>query len=338
MVQLLSLVLAVFTATLPMILLLLVVWWLDRYEREPLWMVAATFSWGAVGGVLLAIVFSLVMDTSLSLVLDGKMQEAAGPVIVAPFVEELTKGCILLLLLRHRLFDNATDGFVYGAATGLGFGMTENFIYFSMSAMGGDLKSFMEVVYLRTLFSAPLHAAASGMFGAALGLAKYRRFLPAKLAIPFVGLGAGMALHFAWNALAVTAEMTQNGVPIAVAFVGLPVVMLALFGLFQLSMLHEKSILRHELADEARTGLLPPSYVPILGSWLKRTRHGWLPPSIPHHHFVALCTRLAFRKYQGARVSKAKRYEYDEEVKVLRQELRALLERASEVEKGEGLS
>jgi len=317
-----------------MILLLLVVWWLDRYEREPLWMVGATFSWGAVGGVLLAIVFSLVMDTSLSLVLDGRMEEAAGPVIVAPFVEELTKGCILLLLLRHRMFDNATDGFVYGAAAGLGFGMTENFIYFSMSAMGGDLREFMKVVYLRTLFSAPLHACASGMFGAALGLAKYRRFLPAKLLIPLVGLGAAMGLHFAWNGLAVTSEMLQSGVPMMVAFIGLPVVMLVLLGLFQLSMLHEKSILRSELAEEARTGLLPRSYVPILSSWLRRSRAGWLPAAIPHRHFVALCTRLAFRKYQGARVAQNKRYDYDEEVRVLRQELRALLERASEVEKG----
>jgi len=332
MIQLLLLLLSVGAAIVPMLLFLLAVWWLDRYEREPLWMVGATFLWGAVGGALLAIVFSLLLDTSLSLVLAGDAREAAGPVLVAPLVEEITKGCILLLLFRHRLFDNATDGFVYGSATGLGFGMTENFLYFSMVAWQGDPLAFAGTMFARTLFSAPLHAMASGMFGAALGLAKFRRSLPARLTIPLIGLGAGMLLHFAWNASAVTAQMTEQIAPMITAFVGLPVVFCILFCLLQLSMLHEKAIIGRQLKEEADKGLLPPSYVPILQSWIRRSRRGWLPASIPHKHFIALCTRLAFRKYQLEHVSGDKRHEYAEEVRLLRQELRALIERASERE------
>jgi protease PrsW len=327
MLQLLMIFAAVFIATLPMVAFLLVVWWLDRYEREPLWMVGATFSWGAVGAVLLAILFSLILDTSLGMVLDASAQDTAGAVIIAPLVEELTKGCILLLLLRHRLFDNATDGFVYGAAAGLGFGMTENFMYFSMIAWSGDVVSFAGTAFARTLFSAPLHAMASGMFGASLGLAKYLRFWPARVGLPFVGIAAGMLLHFAWNASAVAASMGH--LPFWVGFVGLAAVFVVLFTLYQVSMLHEKHVIRTQLADEARHGLLPPSYVPILSSWLRRQRRGWLPPSIPHHHFIALCTRLAFRKHQAERVPESKRYDYLEEVRVLRQELQALVEKGA---------
>ena len=332
MIQLLLLVVSVGAAIVPMVLFLLFVWWLDRYEREPLWMVGATFLWGAVGGALLAIVFSIALDSSLSLVLAGDMQEAAGAVVVAPLVEEMTKGCILLLLFRHRLFDNATDGFVYGSATGLGFGMTENFLYFSMVAWQGDPMAFAGTMFARTLFSAPLHAMASGMFGAALGLAKFRRFLPARLTIPLVGLGAGMLLHFAWNASAVTSQMTERFTPMLAAFIGLPVVFCVLFALLQLSMLHERAIIGQQLKEEASKGLLPPSYVPILQSWIRRSRRGWLPPSIPQKHFIALCTRLAFRKHQMGNVSKEKQFDYAEEVRVLRQELQALIERASELD------
>ncbi len=327
MLQLLMILASVLLATLPMVAFLLVVWWLDRYEREPLWMVGATFSWGAVGAVLLAILFSLILDTSLGMVLDPAAQDTAGAVLIAPTVEELTKGCILLLLLRHRLFDNATDGFVYGAATGLGFGMTENFMYFSMIAWSGDVVSFAGTAFARTLFSAPLHAMASGMFGASLGLSKYLRFWPARLALPFVGIAAGMLLHFAWNASAVASSMGH--MPIWVGFAGLALVFVVLFTLYQLSLLHEKFIIRAQLEDEARRGLLPPSYVPILSSWWRRQWRGWLPSSIPHHHFIRLCTRLAFRKHQAARVPEDKRYDYLEEVRVLRQELTALIEKGS---------
>ncbi len=327
--QIVMLILGLAVAIVPIVGFLLIVWWLDRYEREPLWMVIATFFWGAVGGALLAIVFSIILDSSLSLVLEGNMKEAAGPVLVAPFVEELTKGCILVLLLRHRLFDNATDGFVYGSATGLGFAMTENFLYFSMSAISGSPGTFLMTVFLRTVFSAPLHAMASGMFGAALGLAKFQRLWVLKPVIPFVGLAMAMGLHFSWNFLATAGEMTGKASPMIAAFVGLPAVMVLFLVAFQVSLLHESWIIGRELKEEAEKGILPPSYVPILQTWLRRIWRGWLPPTIPHHHFIALCTKLAFRKHQAARCPKADRYDYQEEVRVLRQELRALIEKAS---------
>ena len=113
-----------------------------------------------------------------------------------------------------------------------------------------------------------------------------------------------------------------------VQFGGLILYFVAFFSLFQVSMLHERWIIGHELGEEARRGILPRSYIPILQSYLRRMRRDWLPPAIPHHHFVALCTRLAFRKYQAARCRPAQRFDYGEEVRVLRQELQALIERA----------
>ena len=58
-----------------------------------------------------------------------------GPVLVAPLVEEPCKALFLAYVIWNRHFDNMTDGFVYGAAAGLGFGMTENLLYF-VSACG----------------------------------------------------------------------------------------------------------------------------------------------------------------------------------------------------------
>src|SRR5262245_22628438 len=98
---------------------LALVWWLDRYDREPVWLVVAVFLWGAVGAVVPAILFSAAIELSANAALAtvGLPQTDTWftPVIVAPLVEEPCKAAILLLLLRNRHFDNMTDGFVYGA-------------------------------------------------------------------------------------------------------------------------------------------------------------------------------------------------------------------------------
>ena len=83
--------LSVLAATIPMFTFLGVVWWLDRYDREPIWMVALTFFWGAFGGAGL----SLLGNTSLHLLIAGllgaEQAEWMGPVLVAPLIEEPTK-------------------------------------------------------------------------------------------------------------------------------------------------------------------------------------------------------------------------------------------------------
>jgi hypothetical protein len=130
-----------------------------------------------------------------------------------------------------------------------------------------------------------------------------------------------------WNAMAVTGEMTGRLEPVAAGFIGLPLYFVVFFGLFQLSMLHERWIIGRQLHEEAASGLFPRHYVAILRSWFRRQGGGWLPPGVPHHHFVSICTRLAFRKHQSVRVSRDKRIDYAEEVRMLRQEIRALLQR-----------
>ena len=43
-------------ACVPMFAFLVAVWWLDRYDREPVWLIGLTFLWGAIGGVVLSLI------------------------------------------------------------------------------------------------------------------------------------------------------------------------------------------------------------------------------------------------------------------------------------------
>ena len=101
--------------------ILLLAWMVrgDRYEREPLALVAYCFGWGAFIGVAAGIVNAVVTAPFLG---------AGG----AGFVEEPLKALGVYLVARSRLggeFNDHLDGMVYGAAAGAGFAGLENFWY-----------------------------------------------------------------------------------------------------------------------------------------------------------------------------------------------------------------
>jgi hypothetical protein len=104
------------------------VWALDRYEREPLLLLLAAFLWGAVIAIPPALYIERALTAALGASSASTISDALAQALTAGVTEELIKGAgllILLLLLRDE-FDNVTDGVIYGAASGLGFAMTEN--------------------------------------------------------------------------------------------------------------------------------------------------------------------------------------------------------------------
>ena len=56
MATLIGLFLVLVVGILPMIVYAFVLWWFDRYEKEPLGLLIAAFLWGAIP----AIIFSLI--------------------------------------------------------------------------------------------------------------------------------------------------------------------------------------------------------------------------------------------------------------------------------------
>ena len=44
---------SLFAAFVPMFVYLLLIWWMDRNEREPFWILLVNFIWGATGAIFL---------------------------------------------------------------------------------------------------------------------------------------------------------------------------------------------------------------------------------------------------------------------------------------------
>jgi protease PrsW len=191
-------------ATIPVPLYVMLVLWIDRYEAEPLWMLATAFLWGA----LVAAFFSFLLNTTVGVVValiadNPDTGEVFSTVISAPIVEETAKAIILMIFFIwwRDEFDGVIDGIVYAAMVGLGFAMTENVLYYGKAAMGGGATLTITFVIRGALapFSHPLF---TGLTGIGLGLARQSRNAAVRIFAPFVGLCMAVFLHWLWNASA----------------------------------------------------------------------------------------------------------------------------------------
>jgi len=315
--------LSALAATLPILIYLVVIWRFDRYEREPWWLVLLTFLYGAIGAIVLGIMLSMGVMMAA-----GNEDFSFGASVVAPLCEEPSKALIVYLLLLTRHFDNTTDGLIYGAASGLGFAMTENFLYFVQSDADGGIEQWQLVVILRSLFSALMHCAATATFGAILGRFRYRGGLQQWLLAPLLGLGLAMALHAAFNTALVQSAMQDDHEVAYLGFGLVPIAAITLFSLTMISLGREHRMLVAELREEAAVGIIPMAHAEILPFHRKRWKAGWLDPRIDKKRYIQAATLLAFRKWQS-KLPAGRRYDVATELVNLRKEVAWLLRSAN---------
>ena len=330
--QLLLVGLSTICASLPMMGFLAMVWWLDRYDREPIPMVLATFGWGAVGAVGLAMIGSTLLTVgavpavaalaSATSVDPESLLSALSATLFAPVVEEPAKALILIPIVFSRHFDNMTDGFVYGAAAGLGFGMTENFLYFV--SVSGDVEQWIGTVFIRTFYSAVMHATATAAVGAGLGWGRFRG-IPATLFGGSMGALGAVGIHATWNGLLTLDQFTQGSAAWQADLALLPLVVIATFVVFEICVLDETRTIRQELEEEAADGTIPANHPQILSSWLRRMGRNWVPEGLDKRSYIAAATSLAMRKRQLRLMGSDAPGWYIEDIDLLRRKIRQLL-------------
>lgn len=302
-------------AIIPMITYLILIWRFDRYDREPFKLVLLNYLWGALGAIFFAIIGSLILTTGMAIfITEPEKLDNLSTIIVAPFVEEITKGIFLLITVANRKFDNLTDGIVYGGAIGLGFGMTENFFYFLSNS--GSVSGWLTLVILRTLFSAVMHCVSTATFGAFLGFAKFKSTRK-KFFYGFVGISVAMFIHFAWNFSVSFKETALIGVLFMILTVTIFIIV------FTVSVKGERKIIYNELLSEIQSGLIPAEHLLILSSSV-RDKFGWIDEKI-RKQYIKAATTLAFRKLQLKNATGLSRIFYENDVKVYRNFISNLL-------------
>lgn len=255
-----GLVIGMILATLPVPFYLTFALWVDRYEKEPFWMLAAAFGWGATGAVFFSFIINSINGMIFGAVGGATAAEIGGSVISAPFVEEISKGIALFLFYfwKKDEFDNVTDGIIYAAMVGLGFAMTENISYYGQAfqhGVGGALTNFV-VRGVMSPFSHPLFTSLTGI---GLGISRETIRKPLKVVTPLVGLGMAMALHATWNFSA------SFGMAFFAAYFLIMVpAFLTVIGVVLFSHARERKIIRAHLLPYVQTGIMSQADVDAL--------------------------------------------------------------------------
>jgi len=242
---------ALAAAIIPTVIYVIVLVLLDRHEREPWYLMALVFIWGAAPAVMVSLMGEIVLSTEAKDFLPSpghaKLFNVA---VIAPVVEELAKAAALLIVywFARKEFDGVMDGLLYGSLAGFGFAMTENVLYFKM-AFAADVGEGIHLTFVRSVVFGMNHALFTSMFGLGLGIARYGRNVLTRGLAPLLGLLGAMALHMFHN-YSVSTMSVIPGLIVAWAGVGM------WLALVYTTLQQEVRWIREELADEVAHGLL----------------------------------------------------------------------------------
>ncbi len=279
-------VLAALTVPLiPAIGIMLLVNFIDRYEREPWFLRLAAFLWGAI----IAIPPSLLIEQNGDAIMQNVLGPDASNLVRAVFQglnagipEETVKGLglLLLFLVLRDQFDNVTDGIVYGALIGAGFAMVENFVYFATNS-----KNFLLFLIVgRVVLGWLSHSTFTVCFGAALGYVRHTRVRWRQIVVPLVGYLCAVGLHSVFDFIdfyasaLVLASPNNPSVTLfsLVAIIGdyIPPFIAQMVILYFLikSLTHEAAVIREFLAPEVSNGVVRVDEYALLQNSFQRTK------------------------------------------------------------------
>ncbi len=308
MVLLIGIVAALAFGILPMLAYSALLWWFDRYEKEPLGLVIAAFAWGAAPAVLFSLIAELVLHIPVAGLMDATTAGLVEVALIAPLAEEAFKGLALLFLFLffRRELDSPLDGILYGGLVGFGFAAVENVIYFTGALLDSGLGAMAFLGMLRAFLFGLNHALFTGLTGLGLALARTERGWPIRMGAPVAGFAAGVLAHLVHNAsVTFGAELCW---PCLVAIVSDWGGVLVLVAAVVWSSLRERRWIVEELQSEVTLGTLSAAQYGVVSSYLSRiaerggalvrgdVRRWWM-----LGRYYRLATELAFSRQRLAR-------------------------------------
>lgn len=152
-------------ALAPAIILMMYVYFRDKYEKEPISLIMKGILMGAIILFPVGVIENYI--TGFGTGLEKIPKAAYDGFIVAGATEEMFKFLMVFILIwRNRNFNEKYDGIVYAVSVSLGFAAIENLFYvFSNNSM--------QVGLLRAFTAVPAHTIFGIVMGFYLGMARF---------------------------------------------------------------------------------------------------------------------------------------------------------------------
>ena len=209
-----GLTVSILIGILPMLFFAWFLYYLDRYEKEPLPLLAIVFSWGAIVAAGVAFLINSLSSMGVYLITQSDFAtQLTVSTMVAPIVEETLKGAAVLFvyLIYKTEFDSPLDGLVYGGITALGFAATENIWYIhQLGYLQGGWQGLLDLAIIRVVLVGWQHPFYTAFIGLGFALARRSKQQIGKWLLPLFGWVAAIGFHLLHNLFAVLLNSNQG--------------------------------------------------------------------------------------------------------------------------------
>jgi RsiW-degrading membrane proteinase PrsW (M82 family) len=278
------------------------IYWLDRYEKEPLPLLGAAFFWGAVVAAGGAFIINTVFGLGIyALTGSGNVADQATASLVAPFVEEGLKGLavVLVFFFFHNEFDSILDGIIYAGITALGFAATENLLYiYGHGFVDNGWSGLWQMIFIRDIIVAWQHPFFTAFTGIGLAVARMNRDVLVKIIAVPMGYAFAVFAHALHNSFSsFLGGFTGFALGSIVDWFGW--LAMGLFILFMIA--RERRLLEVQLREEVAAGRMTSAqYYRALSPLTMST--AFLTGGASASRFYQICGELAHKKEQLLRL------------------------------------
>ncbi len=282
-----------------------ILFWLDRYEKEPLLLLGGVFLWGAIVAAGSAFIINTTLGIGIFMFTgsDYATDFATGS-IIAPLVEETLKGLAVLIvfLIFKREFDSVLDGIIYAGVAALGFAATENTYYiYTYGYLESGWSGLGFLTFIRVILVGWQHPFYTAFFGIGLAMARLNRNWAVKILAPLLGLAVSMFTHAFHNTMSVFLSGIEGlAIGAIIDWTG----WLFMFGILMWATWREQQYLRRFLAAEVQAGTLTAAHLRTASSaWLQtfaRIASIFTGKFGKTMRFYQLCGEYAHKRHQYA--------------------------------------
>ena len=321
-----GLIVSLLLGFLPALLFAAFVYWLDRYEKEPIFLLGGVFVWGAMVAAGGAFILNTIFGIGVFWLTDSFfITDLATASVSAPLIEETLKGFAILLvfLIFRREFDNYLDGFVYASIVALGFAATENAYYiYNYGYVEEGWVGVLVLSFIRNVLVGWQHPAYTAFIGFGLAAARMNRSWFVRIGAPLLGWGLAVFTHALHNTL-----VTFAGGPLGILGTTFLDWMgwIFIFGIVVWATFREAGFMVHYLREEVTLGVITKEQYQTATSAIMASIDRWRALFQGRYfatsRFYQLCAELSHKKRQAIDLSEV---EHAGEIFALRKELHGL--------------
>ena len=177
-------------AIAPVVVVILYIYFKDKYEKEPKRLLLYNFLLGAIVSIIITTILYYGFDIVLPLHNNNSIfQQFIKAFLIVGLTEEFSKYVIVRYFAQpNKAFNEPFDGIVYAVMVSMGFAATENIFYV--------LEGGYTTALLRAFTAVPAHATFGILMGYYMGKAK---FLNNKIMLNISGLLLAILFHGAYD-------------------------------------------------------------------------------------------------------------------------------------------